>query len=252
MINDLVSIITPAYNSSEYIREAIESVIAQTYKNWEMIIVDDASQDNTYEILNNYANKDKRIKPIFLEKNCGAAYARNRAIECAQGRYIAFLDSDDLWKKEKLEKQLIFMKKNKIKFSYHDYELYNIKSQSKKIISVPYRINYTELLKGNNTGSCVTVCIDRKYIKNISMPNIHQEDFVCWLNVLRENNILGYGLNKCLGTYRIGKESTSSNKFKSAYWTWQVYRKSQKLSLPLALYYMSFYIIKGIKKYILP
>lgn len=116
MINDLVSIITPAYNSSEYIREAIESVIAQTYKNWEMIIVDDASQDNTYEILNNYANKDKRIKPIFLEKNCGAAYARNRAIECAQGRYIAFLDSDDLWKKEKLEKQLIFMKKIKSNF----------------------------------------------------------------------------------------------------------------------------------------
>lgn len=116
MINDLVSIITPAYNSSEYIREAIESVIAQTYKNWEMIIVDDASQDNTYEILNNYANKDKRIKPIFLEKNCGAAYARNKAIECAQGRYIAFLDSDDLWKKEKLEKQLIFMKKKKSNF----------------------------------------------------------------------------------------------------------------------------------------
>ena len=252
MINNLVSIITPAYNSSKYISEAIESVIAQTYKNWEMIIVDDASQDGTYEILNNYANKDKRIKTIFLEKNYGAAYARNRAIEYAQGRYVAFLDSDDLWKKEKLEKQLIFMKQNKIKFSYHDYELYNVKNQTKKIISVPNKINYIELLKGNNTGSCVTVCIDRKYIKNINMPNVHQEDFVCWLNILKENDIFGYGLNQCLGTYRIGKESTSSNKFKSAYWTWQVYRKSQNLSLASALYYMSFYIIKGIKKYILP
>ena len=121
-IDGLVSIITPAYNAAAYIAETIESVIAQTYTNWEMLIVNDCSKDNTAEIIQNYAAKDKRIKLINLKQNSGAAVARNTAIQNAKGRYIAFLDSDDLWKKEKLQKQIQFMQQNGYAFIYSSYE----------------------------------------------------------------------------------------------------------------------------------
>ena len=121
-VDDLVSIITPAYNAAEYIVETIESVLAQTYPKWEMLIVNDCSKDNTVEIVQSYAAKDNRIKLINLKQNSGAAVARNTAIQNAKGRYIAFLDSDDIWKKEKLQKQIEFMQQNGYAFTFTAYE----------------------------------------------------------------------------------------------------------------------------------
>lgn len=247
---ELCSVIMPAYNSEKYIDEAIESVIRQTYKNWELIIVNDASTDDTEKIIKSYQEKDKRIKLISLAENQGVANARNMAIQIAEGRYIAFLDADDYWEKEKLQEQIKFMKKNKISFSYHDYKLFNIANNKEKQIKVPSQLNYNELLKGNTTGSCLTVCIDRKIVDKICFPKERHEDYICWLNILKNYDIEGYGLNKTLGTYRIGKKSISSNKLQSAVWNWQVYRKSQKFSALKSVYYMSFYIVNGLKKYL--
>ncbi|PWM77833.1 MAG: glycosyl transferase [Phascolarctobacterium sp.] len=249
--NNLVSIITPAYNAEKYIAETIESVLAQTYSNWEMLIVNDCSTDNTAKIVQSYADKDKRIKLINLTENSGAAIARNTAIQNAKGRYIAFLDSDDLWKKEKLQKQLKFMQQNGYAFTFHDFIMFNdgTLKEDGKLIKTSRCVNYIELLKGNNTGGCLAVCIDKEIVDKIFMPNEHHEDYICWLNILRKYNIQGYGLNEVLGYYRVGKKSVSSNKIKSAVWTWNVYRKVQKLSILQSIYYMCFYIMNGIRKH---
>lgn len=219
-IDDLVSIITPAYNAAEYIAETIESVVAQTYPKWEMLIVNDCSKDNT-------------------------------AIQNAKGRYIAFLDSDDLWKKEKLQKQLRFMQRNGYAFTFHNFVMFNngTDKENGKVIKVSEKIDYKKLLKGNNTGGCLAVCIDRKVVKEIFMPSKRHEDYICWLDILKRYQIKGYGINEILGYYRVGKVSVSSNKFKSALWTWKVYRKSQKLSVLKSIYYMCFYVINGIRKH---
>lgn len=240
----------PAYNSEKYIAEAIESVIKQTYKNWELIIVNDASTDDTEKIIKSCQEKDKRIKLISLSKNKGAANARNIAIQNAKGRYIAFLDADDYWEKEKLQEQIAFMENENITFSYHDYKLLNTAKNKEKHIKVPLKLDYNQLLKGNTTGSCLTVCIDRKIVDKIYFPNEKHEDYICWLNVLKNYDIEGYGLNKTLGTYRIGKKSISSNKLQSAVWNWHVYRKSQNISVLKTIYYMCFYIVNGLKKYL--
>ena len=250
LINNLVSIITPAYNAEKYIKDTIESVIAQTYVNWELIIVDDASKDNTVNIIKIYQKKDRRIKLIPLNENQGVANARNTAIENAQGQYIAFLDADDFWEKEKLSKQIKFMQNNKIAFSYHAYRLFDLSNQKQKTILVPEKLNYKELLKGNTTGSCLTICIDRNVVKNIYFPQKKHEDYICWLNILKQYDIEAYGFNEVLGTYRIGKKSISSNKLRSAYWNWKVYRDSQKLSIIQSLYYMYFYMLNGLRKYL--
>jgi teichuronic acid biosynthesis glycosyltransferase TuaG len=123
----LISIITPCYNSAGFLAQTIESVIAQTYKNWEMIIVDDCSTDASFDIALNYAAKDERIKVYRTEQNCGAALARNKAIKLSQGEYLAFLDSDDIWLPEKIERQLQFMRENNSDFSFTEYEHFNDK-----------------------------------------------------------------------------------------------------------------------------
>lgn len=247
---ELCSVIMPAYNCEKYIAEAIESVIKQTYKNWELIIVNDASTDDTEKIIKSYQEKDKRIKLISLTENQGVANARNTAIQNSEGRYIAFLDADDYWEKEKLQEQITFMKNKNITFSYHDYKLLNTAKNKEKQIKVPLKLDYNQLLKGNTTGSCLTVCIDRKIVDKIYFPNEKHEDYICWLNTLKNYCIEGYGLNKTLGTYRIGKKSISSNKLQSAVWNWQVYRKSQKISVLKTIYYMCFYVVNGLKKYL--
>lgn len=247
---ELCSVVMPAYNSEKYIAEAIESVIKQTYKNWELIVVNDASTDDTEKIIKHYQRKDKRIKLISLLENQGVANARNTAVKNSVGRYIAFLDSDDYWVEEKLQEQIKFMKNRKIAFSYHDYKLLNTVNNKEKLIKVPLKLNYNELLKGNTTGSCLTVCIDRKIVDKIYFPTEKHEDYICWLNILKKYDIEGYGLNKILGTYRIGKKSISSNKLQSAVWNWRVYRKSQNVSVLKTIYYMCFYVVNGLKKYL--
>lgn len=248
-IDDLVSIITPAYNAAAYIAETIESVLNQTYQNWEMLIVNDCSKDNTAEIVQSYAAKDKRIKLINLKQNGGAAAARNTAIKNAKGRYIAFLDSDDLWKKEKLQKQIQFMQQNEYAFTYISYEHFKeTKENIQNQVQIQKSLNYNQALKGNQIG-CLTVMVDKKQIPNIHFTTQKHEDYILWLNILKQG-ITAYGIQESLALYRTGNsKSISGNKMQSALWTWKVYRESQKLSVVKSVYYMLFYVVNGLKKH---
>lgn len=248
-IDDLVSIITPAYNAAAYLVETIESVLSQTYQNWEMLIVNDCSKDNTAAIVQSYATKDKRIKLINLKQNSGAAVARSTAIQNAQGRYIAFLDSDDLWKKEKLQKQIEFMQHNGYAFTFTAYEHFkDNKENIQNLVNVPSSLNYKQALKGNQIG-CLTVMLDRTQIQNIEFSKQKHEDYILWLNTLKQN-ITAYGIQESLALYRTGNsKSISGNKLQSAVWTWNVYRDSQKLPLFKSIYYMCFYCLNGVRKY---
>lgn len=245
---DLVSVITPSYNSERFIEETIRSVQNQTYTNWEMIIVDDCSNDGTRVFLEKLVQKDDRIKVYYLKENSGAAIARNKALKEAKGKYVAFLDSDDLWYPEKLEKQLEFMKQKDIAFSFTAYEVMNEDGVSdNKKVEVPESIDYHGLLKNTIIG-CLTVMIDREKTGYFEMPNIRtRQDFALWLLILRNGHI-AYGLNEVLSKYRVVKGSISSNKFKAAKKTWYVYTKVEKLNFIYASWCFINYSLQAIKK----
>lgn len=248
MNNELVSIIMPAYNAEKYIEEAIESVIEQTYETWELIVVDDASTDGTAAIAQECATKDSRINLIRLVKNGGVANARNVAIENAKGRFLAFLDSDDLWLSEKLERQLSFMREKNCAFSFHSYRHFSEKEVSNKLVSIPEVMCYEDALCGNYIG-CLTVCLDRTKLKPFTMPRERHEDYITWLNILKDNGICAYGLQEGLARYRIGNGGTvSSNKLKSAWWTWLVIR-GQGIGFGKACWCMVSYVKKNLAKW---
>lgn len=249
MIDNLISIITPMYNSEKFIKETIESVIRQTYTNWEMIIVDDFSSDKCSEIVKSFTEKDKRIKYIRNEFNKGIAESRNIAISNSSGRFIAFLDSDDIWNKDKLEIQINTMIEKNLAMSFTAYEL--IDGDSKEINKVIYNkksiISYNHQLKGNCIG-CLTVMLDRSKINfDISFKNVKHEDYVLWLDILK-NGYVAYYIDMNLAKYRKLNKSASSNKLKSALWTWNIYRKIEKLSIYESIFYFIHYSYKSIKK----
>lgn len=247
-IDDLVSIITPVYNAERFIEETIKSVQAQTYTNWEMILVDDLSSDNSESIIKKFQKQDDRIKYIKLKENSGAAVARNTAIENARGRYIAFLDSDDLWKYNKLEKQIDFMKSNNYGFTFTSYELMNEDGCNlNKIVKVPNKINYDGLLKNTIIG-CLTVVIDRKLVGDFRMPLLRKgQDTATWLKILKSYEY-AYSLKENLANYRLVEGSISSNKIGALKRTWNTYRKVEKLSLIKSIYVFGHYTINAIKK----
>ena len=183
-MNKLVSIITPSYNSSRFIEECVDSVLLQTYDNWEMIIVDDNSTNNLSLIIKKY--NDKRIQLIELDKNVGAAEARNVAIRKSKGKYIAFLDSDDLWLSSKLEKQISFMKKYKTAFSCTSYQpMSETGDKQYSVIHVPQKVTYSSYLKNTIIG-CLTVIIDREKTGDFEMPNIRSShDMALWLLIMK-------------------------------------------------------------------
>jgi glycosyltransferase involved in cell wall biosynthesis len=206
----LISIITPCYNSAPFISQTIESVLAQTYQNWEMIIVDDGSTDNSYDIILAYTQQDTRIRIYQMEQNTGAAVCRNKAIELSQGEYLAFLDSDDLWIPEKLEKQLRFMQENDCDFSFTEYE--HIDEDGKPLgvkARVIKRLTYKKMLLHDFTG-CLTVMYKRN---KIFIPKVGNsiEDYTLFLAILKHTDkALGYP--ECLAQYRIHAKSLSGNK----------------------------------------
>ncbi|UOB63772.1 glycosyltransferase family 2 protein, partial [Bacillus thuringiensis] len=227
----LVSIIIPSYNASSFIKETIQSVQSQTYTNWEMIIIDDVSKDNTCELIKEEIKKDNRIRLIELQKNCGAAIARNTGINNARGKYVAFLDSDDLWLPEKLEKQLTFMQNNDVAFSFTGYQIMNQDGTlTDKIVHVPEKINYNGLLKNTIIG-CLTVMLDIEKLGKVQMPNIRtRQDTATWLKILRQGHY-AYGLDEVLSKYRKVENSISSKKFKMAKMNWKLYREIEGLSI---------------------
>jgi len=246
MQDNLVSIITPSYNSACFISETIESVMNQTYINWEMIIVDDCSTDNSVGIIEEYVKKDARIKLFKLGENSGAAIARNKALENASGRFIAFLDSDDLWMPDKLEKQIKFMLKNEYVFTFTSYQSFS-KKHGIKVIRVPRKINYQQYLKNTIIG-CLTVILDKKKLGNIEMLDIKtRQDMVLWLSILKKGYD-AYGLDKVLSQYRVVSNSISSNKIKMSKNVWNVYRKIEQLSFVKSSWCFVNYIYNAIKK----
>jgi len=247
MSNHLVSIITPSFNSARYIEETILSVQSQTYQNWEMLIVDDCSTDNTNEIIGK-CKDDLRIKPIYLERNIGAAMARNRALEVARGRYIAFLDSDDIWLPPKLEIQLAFMQNNQYAFSFSAYRPFSEDgTKNYRTIHVPKEIDYTQYCKNTIIG-CLSVIVDKEKTGDFRMPNIRSShDMALWL-ALMKRGFKAYGLDEVLAKYRVVSNSNTSKKYQASKEVWDVYRKVEKLSLLKSSWYFVHYLFYAIKK----
>lgn len=245
--SDLVSIIMPAYNCEKFIGDAINSVINQMYRQWELIIVDDFSTDNTLEIINEYIKMEDRIKLYSLNKNSGAALARNKAIKMAKGKYIAFLDSDDLWYSNKLESQLLFMKQNNIDFSCTSYSKIDEKSNLLgKIVGVKQVSNYNDLLKkcpGNSTVIYNNDKLGKFFIKDIKKRN----DYLMWLQVIKKSDYL-YGLSETLSSHRIREGSLSENKSDLVKYHWFIYNNIEKLPIIKSLYLIVYWIMKSIIK----
>ena len=244
----LVSIVTPVYNSEKFISDTIESVQDQTYKNWELLLVDDCSKDASAEIIESYRKDDERIKYIKLEKNSGAAVSRNVGIKNAKGRFIAFVDSDDLWEPKKLEVQMKFMLKKKIGFSFTSYRyMREDGTRTNKVAKAPEKIDYNGLLKNTIIG-CSTVVIDRDIIGNFDMPLVRRgQDTATWLKLLRDVDY-AYGIGDSLVNYRLVGDSISSNKIKALRRTWNTYRNVENLSLGKSAYVFCFYVFNAIKK----
>lgn len=240
-----VSIITPSYNSSKFIKHTIGSILNQAFLDWELIIVDDCSTDNSCEVIQKFVELDRRIKLIKLEKNSGAAVARNTGIENATGRFIAFLDSDDTWHPEKLEKQVSFMLKNDYAFTYTQYHKVSENGDKVGELYFPSKTNYHNLLKTCVIG-CLTAMYDTHKIGKVYFPLIRKrQDFALWLKILKKIDF-AYGLDEDLAGYTVRSDSISANKFKAAQYNWYLYRHIEKLSLIKTLYYFSHYMIKGI------
>lgn len=246
-MNKLISIITPVYNTEKYIRECIESVLSQSYKNWELILVDDCSTDSSVAIINEYMY-DNRIKLQKNTINSGPAKSRNIALDICNGDYITFLDSDDFWSVDKLERQVKFMQDNNVDMTHGHYFFCNITGKPIKHVMTDKVISYQKLLEGNQF-KIMTVMLSRNLVGGSRFKEIKHEDFAYFLDCLKRTKVsLSYTDN--VDSYcRIGKISVSSNKLKSAFWTWKIYREHEKLGLLLSLKYFICYAFSGYIKY---
>lgn len=246
-MNSLVSIITPNYNAEKFIAETIESVINQTYTNWELIIVDDCSTDDSLAIINEFIKKEDRIKLIKLSKNSGPAVARNNGIEVAKGEYMAFLDSDDRWFSNKLEVQLNVMQKHNYALTFTSYYSVNEQKEKQKIIRAKKQITYKNLLTNNYIG-CLTAMYSVQQLGKVYMPLVlKRQDWGLWLKITK-NNIVAYGIQEPLASYTRRETSISSNKFNLLKYNWKIYREHEHLTIVKSLYYFSLLFFKKIVK----
>lgn len=227
----LVSIITPTYNCAKFISRTIDSVQAQTYQNWEMIIVDDHSQDNTKEIVEEYMKNDTRIHYHLLEENSGAAVARTISMKLAKGSYMAFLDSDDIWMPDKLERQIAWMDANDYSFSCTSYEQIDENDNLlNRTIKTVEKTDYNRLLLDCPVGNS-TVIYNVEKMGKFEVPNIRKRnDDALWLQMLKKEKYI-WGMPDVLMKYRIRKNSISSNKFKVIKYHWILYREIEQLSI---------------------
>lgn len=238
-IKPVVSIIMPTYNCSKYIVDSINSVIAQTFTEWEIQIVDDCSTDNTYEVLAPFLDNHTNIHYYRLQKNSGPQVARTEAIKRAQGKYIAFFDSDDLWYPEKLAKQISFMEKNNILFSSTAYEWIDEKGEKLHVaLYPPKKCDYWKMLRLSNPIGNTTVMYNQEKLGKYEIPNIKKRnDFALWLKILKDCDYC-YGIQEVLAQYRVRKNSVSSNKFKQIKYHWQLYYRIEKLGLLRSAWYL--------------
>lgn len=245
----LVSIIMPCYNGEKYISEAIKSVINQTFQDWELLVVDDNSTDNSVNLINSFIQNDTRIKLLHTEKSTGfPATPRNLGIKQAQGRYIAFLDCDDVWLPTKLEKQLPLLNgKNAVCYSYYE-KIAEDGKRTNRILKFPSLTTYKNLLKtcviGNLTGIYDTQLVGKVYQKEI-----YQEDYVMWLDILHKSD-KAICCEENLALYRLSNSSITSSKLKIFRWQWNTYRKELKLNWFYSVYLYFHYVFYGFCKFI--
>lgn len=247
---DLVSIVIPVYNSEHYIKETINTVQMQTYSNWELVLVNDCSTDSSKKTIEECIKGDSRIKLINLQKNSGAAVARNTGIKYANGKYLAFLDADDLWKKDKLKIQLEFMNKNNYAFTFTGYEFANENGIGNgKIVNVPEKINYRQALKNTTIWtSTVILNIEELGKELIKMPNLKRgQDTATWWKILK-TGITAYGLNENLSLYRRSNNTLSSNKIKALKRTWNLYRNVEYLNIFYSSYNFCWYCFNAVRR----
>jgi teichuronic acid biosynthesis glycosyltransferase TuaG len=225
----MVSIITPSWNVENLIGETIKSVQAQTFGDWELLIADDCSKDNTAAVIDSFAQKDPRIRLIRQRRNGGPALARQAAIEQAGGRFIAFLDSDDLWLPSKLERQIAFARERRAALSFTAFRRINENgSMTGRLIPVPNSLTYEQLLK-NTSIATLTALVDRDIAGNIAIKTEPYDDFCLWLSILKAGHT-AHGLNEDLARYRVRGVSVSSRPLRSAGWVWHIYRNVEQLS----------------------
>ncbi|MBT8438743.1 MAG: glycosyltransferase family 2 protein [Gammaproteobacteria bacterium] len=245
-----VSIVTPVFNSALYIADTIESVQAQTHSNWEMLITDDCSTDESVEVINAYAISDPRVRLFRLENNSGPGKARNLSILASQGDVIAFLDSDDMWDTKFLEKSLFFMEKRQAGIVFSSYRrLSEDLSEDLGKFIVPESTNYHDMLK-----SCPISCLTGMYHVErcrgkALMPDIRKrQDYCMWLDILKRG-VRADGIREVMATYRIRSASVSRNKLSTAQYQWRVYRDIERLSFLESSFYLSQYMVRGLIKY---
>lgn len=247
-VDNLVSIITPAYKAGRFIASAIESVQRQTHSNWEMIVVDDCSPDDTGSIVERYAQRDSRIHLIRQDTNKGPAVSRETALGYGKGRYVAFLDSDDLWLPSKLERQLRFMGQTDAAISFTGFRrISEDGGVCGKLIKIPESLSYSQLLK-NTAIATSTVLVDRVKTGPFHMKQTYYDDFVLWLEILKRG-FVAYGLQEDLMRYRVVGKSVSRDKRNSALWVWRTYRHVEKLSASRAVWCFVNYAWRGYRKY---
>lgn len=236
-MDSLVSIVVPVFNAGKYMDDTVRTVCNQSYQNWELLLVDDCSGDNSREKIEEWCRKDSRIRLIAKEKNEGAAQARNTGIDLAAGRYIAFLDADDFWKPEKLEKQLGFMEKKRAAFSFTSYEFGDEEGhETGRKVAAPEELIYKKALSRTVIFTS-TVMFDLEKIKKeiIKMPAVASEDTATWWKVLR-SGYTAYGLDEVLTVYRRPAGSLSANKLVAIKRIWNLYRNVEKLPLAYSMW----------------
>jgi teichuronic acid biosynthesis glycosyltransferase TuaG len=250
METPLVSIITPCYNAEKTISETIDSIIAQTYTNWELFVIDDCSTDTSAAVVEKYCLRDCRIKLLKTEEPSGSpAIPRNIGIEASSGRYVAFVDSDDVWLPPKLEEQVRFMEENDFGFVYSNCEKMTYEGmRNNRVVKNLPQTSYRNLLEYCSIAS-PTVIICRKVIGNIRFLNTHQEDYIFWLQILKKGYI-AYNTCKIHALYRESPSSRSSNKFKMFVYHWNILRKVEAVKMTTAVYYMFLFAMYGFRKYL--
>jgi teichuronic acid biosynthesis glycosyltransferase TuaG len=248
MDDTLVSIIVPAYKAAPWIGRTFESVIAQTYPHWELLVADDCSPDNTREVIASWASREPRIQLVARERNGGPAAARNSALERAQGRWLAFLDSDDMWLPQKLERSLAYAQSNRAALVYTGYRrVTQDEARVGDYIPVPRTLTYGQLL-GNTAIATSTAVVDRAIAGDIRMAPVYYDDFVCWLSILKQGHV-AHGLDEDLMRYRVLARSVSRNKGRSAREVWKTYRNVEHLGALSAAWHFSRYAMNAARKY---
>lgn len=246
-VDRLISIVVPVYNAERFLEETVKSVRNQTYQTWELLLVDDCSTDQSREIALRLEREDARVHLVRQGTNQGAAAARNRGVQEARGRYLCFLDADDIWEPEKLQKELAFMQERQAGFVFTGYEFADETGVGLgKIVNVPNQITYREALK-NTTIFTSTVMFDRNLIEDesIYMPQIPSEDTATWWQILKRYGI-AYGLNENLVKYRRSENTLSSNKWIAIQRIWNLYRKQEGFSVIKSMYCMFFWAVRAV------